>query len=238
VIRATGLTKSFDGRKVLKGLDCFIDHGEIVALIGVNGAGKTTLIRILSTLMKPDSGSIRFIHEGVAGSGNSIRAHLGVVLHTPMVYGDLTGEENLRFFAKIFGLMHPQSRIEEVLGKVGLFARRSDLVRIYSRGMQQRLSIARAILHDPQVLLMDEPFTGLDQESSDTLGNLLIQFSKEGKSTLFTTHDLNRLQAYSTRVDLLHQGKIASTWAAPKLNHMELQEMVQSLTGKAIISIS
>jgi heme exporter protein A len=234
MIQVFGLTKSFGGRKVLKNLDFSADRGEIVALIGVNGAGKTTLIRILSTLMKPDTGQISINGVNISKSGIHTRRRVGVVLHSPMVYGELTGGENLMFYAKLYGIPQARARIDQVLKIVDLNSRINDLVRTYSRGMQQRLSIGRAILHNPEILLMDEPFTGLDQGSAINIGGMFSELKDDGKTILFTTHDLSRILANSTRVDILHSGRIDATFPTSQIAEDELHNLFKTITGKAI----
>lgn len=234
MIKVTRLSKSFGNRKVLRELNFSAEPGEIISLIGQNGAGKTTLIRILSTLMRPDFGTIRFNGRDPLKSSSMARGEMGVVLHSPMVYGDLTGEENLAFFAKLYGLQKPEIRIDQVLALINLELRRKDLVRTYSRGMQQRLSIGRAILHDPHILLMDEPYTGLDQNSTARMDALLTQLANDGKVILLTSHDLERALAISTRIDILHGGQIADSIKNERLTAESLKDHFQTITDKSI----
>ena len=168
-IEARHLVKNFGSRRVLRGLDLVVNPGEIVALIGMNGAGKTTLMRILSTLSNPDAGRLLLNGIPVRENAVEVRRQIGAVLHAPMLYSNLTAAENLRFYCKLFDLKDADERIRASLETVNLAARGSDLVRTYSRGMQQRLAIARALIHQPRVLFMDEPYTGLDQASAERL---------------------------------------------------------------------
>ena len=220
------LVKRFGPLTVLKGLDFEVKSGEFVALLGPNGAGKTTLLRILATLSRPTSGLVQVASYRLPQAGTALRAELGVVSHQPLLYGDLTAEENLRFFGKLYSV--DSERVKEVLELVGLANRKDDLVRTFSRGMQQRLTIGRAILHDPQVLLLDEPHTGLDQEAGEILDSVLRSVALEGRTVVMTSHDLVRAAGLATRVDLLSKGKIASSIAADDLSASDLVDFYRS----------
>jgi heme exporter protein A len=209
MIEAHSLVKTFGLRPVLRGVDFRIEPGEFVALLGPNGAGKTTLLRILATLSRPTLGRARVAGCDLPAQAGAVRRLLGVVSHQPLLYGDLTAEENLRFYGRMYGLADAQARIGEALKRVGLARRKQDLVRNFSRGMQQRLAIARATLHDPKVMLFDEPFTGLDQEAAAMLEGLLREVAAEGRTVLMTSHDLARALATASRVMILSRGSIA-----------------------------
>src|SRR5258706_113098 len=169
LIEANGLVKSFGLRPALRDVNFNVASGSIVALLGPNGSGKTTLLRLLSGLSRPTAGSITVGGWNLPREAAAVRAQLGVVAHLPLLYDDLTAAENLHFFAQLYGLQQPASRIATVLDRVGLTRRANELVRTFSRGMQQRLAIARAILHNPAVLLLDEPYTGLDVSGAEML---------------------------------------------------------------------
>lgn len=177
MIELRKLTKAFGSKVALRGIDLRVAPGESLVIFGPNGAGKTTLIRILSSLSRPTGGKVFIGGLDLATHADGIRRYLGVVSHAPLLYDSLTAEENLRFFAQLYAMPCPGERIAEMLGRVGLTARRNDLVRTFSRGMVQRLAIARALLHDPQVLLLDEPDTGLDPQAAEMLHGLLAQLS-------------------------------------------------------------
>jgi heme exporter protein A len=168
MIEVKKLVKRFGLKTVLRGVDFHVERGEFVALLGPNGAGKTTFLRILSTLARPSLGEVKVAGYRLPHEAAQVRARLGVVSHMPLLYGDLTAAENLEFYARMYGITNYQPRITEVLNLVGLESRRHDLVRTFSRGMQQRLAIGRAVLHDPEVMLFDEPYTGLDQDRPGT----------------------------------------------------------------------
>jgi heme exporter protein A len=161
-----------------------------------------------------------------------VRARLGVVSHLPLLYGDLTAEENLRFYARMYNIADSDARITEVLEMVGLENRRRDLVRTYSRGMQQRLAIGRAVLHDPDVMLFDEPYTGLDQDASSMLDDVLKTVAAQGRTVVMTSHDLARAEELATRFDVLSRGVIAASTTDQQLKKSNLLTFYkQALAG-------
>ena len=211
------LVKTFGWKPVLRGLDFHVDPGEFVALLGPNGAGKTTFLRILASLSRPSMGDVTVGGYRLPGQAAAVRRILGVVSHQPLLYGDLTAEENLRFFGRLYGVPRLETRLGEVLEMIGLSARRRDLVRQYSRGMQQRLAIGRAVLHEPEIMLFDEPHTGLDQEASQMLDGVLRQVAARGRTVVMTSHDLLRSAELATRVDILSRGVIAASYPGTSL---------------------
>jgi heme exporter protein A len=226
------LVKRFGPLPVLRELDFEVKSGEFVALLGPNGAGKTTLLRILSSLSRPTSGLVKIASYRLPQSGTALRAHLGVVSHQPLLYGDLTAEENLRFYAKFYSV--DRDRIQEILNLVGLNKRKTDLVRTYSRGMQQRLTIGRAILHNPSILLLDEPHTGLDQEAGEILDKVLQAVALEGRTVVMTSHDLVRAASLATRVDLLSRGKITASISTAELSASDLVEFYRTALKEGV----
>ena len=231
MLKAVNLTKSYGRRKVLLGLSIELTPGEVVTLVGANGAGKTTLIRVLADLTRPEMGVIHFGNYTAREQPAEYRANLGVVLHAPMLYGNLTARENLRFFSRLYQVADREERISRVLETVSLQQRAGELVRVYSRGMQQRLALARALLHDPALLLLDEPYTGLDEESSMVLDRLIQAASENGKMVLLSTHDLERACVVGTRVDLLHGGRIALSRPVKNLTPGSLSSMHREAIG-------
>ncbi len=209
MIEIHSLSKSFGLKPVLRGIDLSVAPGEFVALLGPNGAGKTTLLRIVATLSRPDTGEVKVGGLSLTTHAYAVRQLLGVVSHQLLLYGELTAEENLRFYARMYGLGAAEARISAVLDQVGLARQRRDLVRTFSRGMQQRLAIARATLHQPQVMLFDEPHTGLDQDAATMLDDVLRSVTAAGRTVMMITHDLARGLALSDRVAILRRGKIA-----------------------------
>jgi heme exporter protein A len=216
------LVKRFGLKTVLRGMDLDVRAGEFVALLGPNGAGKTTFLRILASLSRPTLGEVIIGGYHLPRQASAVRHNLGVVSHMPLLYGDLTAEENLRFYGRIYGIQEPGKRINEVLELVGLESRRRDLVRTFSRGMQQRLAIGRSILHDPEVLLFDEPHTGLDQDACDMLDRLLRKVAGEGRTVVMTSHDLARVEDLASRFDVLSRGVICASAGRKDLGRKNL----------------
>jgi heme exporter protein A len=216
------LVKRFGLKTILRGVDFEVQPGEFVALLGPNGAGKTTFLRILASLSRPSLGEVNIAGYRLPNQASQVRARLGVVSHLPLLYTDLSAEENLRFYARLYGLTNYQFRITEVLELIGLETRRRDLVRTFSRGMQQRLAIGRAILHDPDVMLFDEPYTGLDQDASSVLDDILKTLASQGRTVVMTSHDLARVEDLATRFDILSRGVIAVTATQRQLKRTDL----------------
>ena len=209
MIEIKSLGKSFGLRPVLRGVDLSVAKGEFVTLFGPNGSGKTTLLRIVATLMRPTVGRVLVGGFDLASHAYIVRSALGVVAHQTLLYNDLTAEENPRFYARMYAVPESGQRIDAVLEQMGLTRRRRELVRTFSRGMQQRLAIARAVLHNPAVMLFDEPHTGLDQDAAAMLDEVLKSVAAAGRTVLMTTHDLARGLALADRVAVLRRGKIA-----------------------------
>ncbi|AIY90695.1 ABC transporter ATP-binding protein [Geoglobus acetivorans] len=201
MIELKNVEKSFGRVKVLKGVSFSVSENERVALLGPNGSGKTTTVRIITGQIRPTRGSV--VVCGSERIDESVKSRMGVVSHNTFLYDDLTAYENLRFFAGIYGV--DDGRIRELLEQFGLWRRRHDLVRNYSRGMKQRLSIARALLNEPDILILDEPTTGLDVEGRERL----FEAVRDYKSTLlFTTHNLGEAEELCERVVMLRDGEI------------------------------
>ena len=232
MITVKKLVKRFGLKAVLRGVDFDVRPGEFVALLGPNGAGKTTFLRILASLSRPSLGEVTVAGHKLPGEAAQVRARLGVVSHLPLLYGDLTAEENLRFYSRMYGVLDYETRITEVLSMVGLESRRRDLVRTYSRGMQQRLAIGRAVLHDPEVMLFDEPYTGLDQDASAMLDDVLKTVAAQGRTVVMTSHDLARAEDLATRFDILSRGVIAASATSRQLKRSNLLSFYkQALAG-------
>jgi heme exporter protein A len=208
LITTTQLTKQFGPFLALRGIDLDIQPGEFVTIVGPNGAGKTTLLRILATLSRPTHGHVAIAGHALPKGADEARRQIGLLSHQPLLYGDLTAEENLRFFGKMYDVPRLEARLLELLGRVDLLDRRQDRARTFSRGMQQRLAIARALLHDPAVVLLDEPFTGLDPRASDRLEEMLHLLRDGARTVVMTIHDLERGWAMCDRALVLARGKI------------------------------
>ncbi len=208
MIQVKSLVKSFGPVVALRGVNLAVAEGEFVTLVGPNGAGKTTLLRILATLSRPTSGRVSIGGHALPERAAKARRQIGLVSHQPLLYGDLSAKENLRFYGRIYGVADLEARIDEVLSIVGLAHRRHHLVRTFSRGMQQRLAIARAVLHRPRLMLLDEPYTGLDQDAGGRLEQVLSSVGAEGRTVIMTTHDLERGLAVADRAVVLAKGRV------------------------------
>ena len=235
VIEVRRVTKAFGHQVALRGVDLSLGEGEFLALFGPNGAGKTTLIRIVASLMVPTGGAVRVQGEDLKKAATSLRRHIGLISHNPLLYGDLTPDENLRFFARMYDLPEAgdgagEARIDAVLDLVGLVARRRDPVRTFSRGMVQRLAIARAILHDPEIMLLDEPYTGLDLQAADMLRSVLLDLAASKRTVILTTHNLEQGLEMCNRAAILNQGRIA--WEGPRagLDLASMKEIYRDVT--------
>jgi len=222
MIEVRKLIKRFGLKTILRGLDFHVAQGEFVVLLGPNGAGKTTFLRILASLSRPSLGQVVIAGHTLPVQAAEVRRTLGVVSHQPLLYGDLTAEENLRFYGRMYDLQNLDARLTEVLQLVGLEHRRRDLVRTFSRGMQQRLAIGRAVLHDPEVMLFDEPYTGLDQDASAMLDDVLRNVAARGRTVVMTSHDLARAEELGSRFDVLSRGVIAASCLQQELGSSNL----------------
>lgn len=206
VIESEKIRKTFAWAPVLQEVSCQIGAGEIVSIFGPNGAGKTTFLCILATLLQPSAGVLRLF--GQPPTSAAVRRRLGFLGHESFLYPDLTPEENLTFYGQAYQLENAPTRIDAVLEVVGLQPWRKTPVRIFSRGMEQRLSLARAILHDPDLLLLDEPYSGLDARGVATLQDVLATAKDRGKTVILTTHDFALGLKISSRALILHNGRI------------------------------
>lgn len=230
MIEVHNLVKSFGPRSALAGVDLSVQEGDFLTLVGPNGAGKTTLLRVLATLTRPTSGTVRIAGLDPARAGDRARRRIGFLSHRTLLYDDLTAEQNLRFYARMYDLQGDAERIAYLTERVGLTARRHDLVRTFSRGMQQRLAVARAVLHQPQVLLLDEPYTGLDPNAAQVLTDLLAELAGEGCLVLLTTHNLERGLAVGRRVAVLARGRLVYDERREAIDPTTFPDTYRSLT--------
>ena len=208
-IEVRHLRKAFGTLKAVDGIDFELKQGEFLTVFGPNGAGKTTLIKILAGLTRPSSGTAKVAGFDIAEGHPEMRKEIGIISHATALYADLTPLENLIFFARMHGLKQPEDRALKVIEEVGLSPRRNDRVRTFSRGMLQRLSIARAVLHDPAILFLDEPFTGLDLHATNVLKEHLQRLHDRHRTILMTTHDISCGLEMCDKVALQVQGKFA-----------------------------
>jgi len=206
VVEADNLSKTFAWVPVLHGVSYRVAQGETVAVFGPNGAGKTTFLRLLATLLKPSSGTLRLF--GHAPDDLIVRRRLGFLGHDSFLYPDLTPIENLTFYGKAYGLSDLRNRIASVLQFVGLQEWGNSQVRTFSRGMEQRVALARALLHEPELLLFDEPYAGLDARGVATLQTALTQTKAQGKTVIFTTHDFALGLGLCDRALIFNRGRL------------------------------
>jgi heme exporter protein A len=193
---------------VLRGVDLHVKRGEFFTLFGPNGAGKTTLIKLLATLTDPTSGNLHVCGFDAKKEVNNIRSAIGVISHDPYLYDNLSALENIKFFGTLYGLDDIDNRARSVIKQIGLEKRMNDIVRTFSRGMKQRLSVARAIVHEPKILLLDEPYTGLDQHGAQIFGEMLSDLKSHRRTILMTTHNMDEGLDLSDRIGILTKGKI------------------------------
>lgn len=208
MIEIHGLVKNYGSRIVLDHLDLQVGRAECVAITGANGAGKTTLLRILAGITGFNSGEVLLDGFSLKDEPIKTRSITGLVSHQPLLYGDLTAEENLLFYSGINGVSEPKPKIDSFLNEFHLEKNRKQFVRTFSRGMQQRLTIIRALLPDPKVLLLDEPLSSLDQETLGIMFELFTKLKADGKTILMATHDLEPVESVITRKVLLQNGTL------------------------------
>jgi heme exporter protein A len=230
-VRASGVTKAFGHQAALRGVSLELADGDFLALFGPNGAGKTTLIRILASLTRPSAGTVHIAGHDLAKAATAVRREIGLISHNPLLYGDLTAEENMRFFARLYDVPGAEARIDALLRQVGLSARRRDPVRTYSRGMLQRLTIARGILHDPSIVLLDEPYTGLDLQAADMLGEVLRELVNANRTVILTTHNLEQGLEMCTRAAVLDRGRLAWEGRREEINLESMKEIYREVTS-------
>ena len=221
-LEVSGVSKDFGRIIALRGMTFSVQSGEFVSILGRNGAGKTTLLNIISGVSRPSEGSVHLF--GTDPNDRVNKAKLALISHEMFLYGNLTALENLEYYSRIYNVPDAQERIETVLNNVELTHRRFDLVATYSRGMTQRLTIARALLHEPSLLLLDEPFTGLDQHAIGMLITLLKKQKELGRTILLTTHDLHTAAELSDRYLVISKHKIVKDGLISETNPDEIRE--------------
>jgi len=225
IVQVKGISKSFGNILALRGIDLKVKKGEFITIVGPNGAGKTTLLKILSTLMKPTLGKGRIVGFDLREEEKNLRRNIGMLSHFTFLYENLTAYENLKFYGGLYQVRNIEKEIKRVIQEVGLETRLHDTVRTFSRGMKQRLSIARAIIHNPSLLLLDEPYTGLDQWSEKRLKSILRRFHSKGKTIIITTHNLSSSLELGDRVIILSSGKILHEQPVTRIDLEELERL-------------
>jgi heme exporter protein A len=188
-LRFIEVSRTYGRRRALNKVSLSANAGSITALLGPNGAGKSTLLSIASTLLQFSGGDVRYGDATAESGGAALRARIGLLAHDLYLYPELSAAENLRFFAKVYGLSDVERRVDAALDRANLADRRDDVVAGFSRGMRQRLALERALIHDPRLVLLDEPFTGLDEAARNALRARLDTVRAAGAIVLLTTHD-------------------------------------------------
>jgi len=207
-VQASGLSRHFGRRRALNQITFSCRAGEVLGLLGPNGAGKSTLLAIVSTLLRPSAGHLRYGAHEASRAGAPLRQRLGWLGHDLQLYPELTARENLTFFARLHGVSDVDARVAQALADARLESRANDVVSDFSRGMRQRLALERALLHDPRLLLLDEPFTGLDGPSSVALASRLSRLAGEGRLVMLATHEVDLADDVLTRALILRDGRL------------------------------
>ena len=231
MVQLDRVTKRFGASLALQGVDLQLESGKCLGLVGPNGAGKTTLLRILSTLTAPSSGTVTIAGLDASRAAERIRPLLGVLSHRTFLYGHLTAFENLHFYGRMLGVLQIGERIAEVLETVGLASLGRQLVRTYSRGMQQRLAIGRAILHRPRLLLLDEPYNALDGQAVARVQALLRQLTGKGHTVVISTHDLPRGFELCDDIVIQRRGRIVDRIATSENTFSSFSELYSHHVG-------
>lgn len=232
-VEVRDLTRTFGVRKALDDVSFDIPKGAFLSVFGPNGAGKTTLVKVLTTLTIPSKGVASVLDLDVVEDAVELRSRIGLISHNPLLYPDLSAEENLQFFAEMYGVEDVDDRVRELLVAVELDHRRLDLVRTFSRGMLQRLSIARALLPRPEVLFLDEPYSGLDPHAVDILDSLIAQI-REDHTFVMISHDLNKGLELCSHALILAKGKVVLDAPRAEIDEAEFKQVYSSTVGLGV----
>ncbi|AET66248.1 heme ABC exporter, ATP-binding protein CcmA [Desulfosporosinus orientis DSM 765] len=231
MIVTRGLTKKIGNKQILKGIDLEIASGEFVTCFGPNGAGKSTTLKILAMLTKPSGGQVLIDGQDVRENGSTLRRKIGLISHHSFLYENLTAWENLEFYGRMYEVPNLKKRITQLLNEVGLSFAADDPVHSFSRGMQQRLSIARALVHNPPILLMDEPYTGLDEIAKGVLKQILSQLAQSSHTVFLITHDFDQGLEQSDQALILAGGRIIYTCNPRRLQREEFRQRYLEVVG-------
>ncbi len=218
------VNKKYGHIHALRDVSVSLNKGEFVSVFGPNGAGKSTFLKLLCTMTPPTSGQILYENTPLNKLQDSFRSRFGVISHQPFLYSELTALENLRFYAKLYDVQNIDERIKVLLDKVELYKRRNDKVRGYSRGMLQRLSITRALLHDPEIVVLDEPYTGLDTHASDILTRILMELFDDHKTIVMVTHNMKQGYDAASRLAIIKGGKLVFNEQKANISVQEFDE--------------
>lgn len=232
-IKTKKLSKVFGNRRAVDNVSIEVPQGAFLSVFGPNGAGKTTFLRVLSTLARASSGSATLMGIDIKEEPDKARDHIGLISHNSMLYPDLTAEQNLLIYARLYGVENPEARVLELLESVELKHRRLDVVRTFSRGMTQRLSIARALIHDPDVVFLDEPYSGLDPHAVEIFDELIEQ-QREGRTFVMVSHDLQKGFAMCTHALVLAKGKVVAFDQKDALDFDEFSGLYRQTVGMGV----
>lgn len=227
------LTRAFGVRKALDGVTFDVPEQAFLSVFGPNGAGKTTLVKVLTTLLNPTSGTAKVLGLDVVADAVEMRKRIGLISHNPLLYPDLTAEENLLFFAEMYGVEKPHVRVSELLEAVELDHRRLDLARTFSRGMLQRLSIARALLHRPEVIFLDEPYSGLDPHAMDILDGLIAQIRSD-HTFVMISHDLDKGLELCSHALILAKGRVVLFEPRESIDDAAFRDTYRATVGMGV----
>ena len=231
MVTARGLVHAYGERRAVDGVDLALAPGERLALAGPNGAGKSTLLRLVATLLRAQSGSLEVLGEEIPGGTRNARRGIGYLAHDPLVYLDLTARQNLELFGDLYGIDDRDSRIDELLDRVGLLGRAEDTVRTFSRGMAQRLALARMLLHRPRLLLLDEPHASLDARGAALLDDELSTATADGRSAIIVTHEVERVARVADRLMVLRAGRVVLDEPTAGLDPMAVRRRYEEVAG-------
>jgi ABC-2 type transport system ATP-binding protein len=237
MLEAVEITKRFKQTQAVNGVNLFLERGEIIGLLGPNGAGKSTTISIISTLIPPTSGDVRLNNESVIKRPEKLRKILGVVPQEIALYPDLSARENLLFFGKIYRLSGSQlkQKVEEVLEMIGLTDRQHDLVKNFSGGMKRRLNIGAALLHEPELIIMDEPTVGIDPQSRNYILETVKRLNKEKKMTvLYTSHYMEEVEFLCNRIYIMDKGNILAAGTKEEIKNILSAENTIQITVERV----
>lgn len=232
-VDARRLVKAFGTRRALDGVSLQVPVGSFLSIFGPNGAGKTTLLRILATLSRPTGGSLSMLGVDALEDPESLRSRIGLISHRSMVYGDLTARENLELFARLYGMPDPAGRARELLGLVELDHRANDAARTFSRGMTQRLSIARALVNDPGLVLLDEPYAGLDPHAVRLFDELIARV-RDGRTFVMVSHDLEKGFSLATHDLILARGRVVAFGTRDEFTEEGFRETYLATVGMGV----
>lgn len=230
IITARDIRKRLGDREILNGVSFELEEGQFLSVFGPNGAGKSTLLKIISMLIRPSSGELYLAGKPADEDPGGLRQIIGVLSHHSYLYDSLSARENLRFYGRMYGVKRLAERADELLEQVGLTLFANDPVRTFSRGMIQRLAIARAVVHEPKVLLLDEPYTGLDQKATLILNSVLREAKAAGKTIFMISHNFHEGLSYADLVGILVRGKFALYEPAGSFTPESLRERYNQLT--------